>query len=67
MNQKTAKKLRRALRTAALPESKLMIHTKTGVIRRGWGLRAAGQQLKKASPEHRALLIAGLTAPKGSA
>jgi len=61
MNQKKVKALRRALRAAGLPESKLLINTKTGQIRSGWGERAAQQRLKKASPENRALLVSGLT------
>jgi hypothetical protein len=63
MNQKKAKKLRRALRVAALPESKLMINTTTRVIRRGWGGRAAYQRLKGVSPENRQMLVDALVQP----
>lgn len=67
MNEKEAKRLRRSLRAAHLPESPLLINKKTGVIRRGWGLRAAYQRLKRLNLERRAVLVAGLAPSKKEA
>jgi hypothetical protein len=63
---KQHKALRRAIRAAHLPESKLMINNKTGQIRRGWGDRAVYAKLKNASPEVQAAFIAGLKPMEGA-
>lgn len=61
MNSKAAKKLRRSLRNAHLPQSDMLINTKTGVVRRGWGNRAAYSRLKRLPAAQRQLLVDGLT------
>lgn len=60
MSQKTAKALRRALRAVDLPDSQLMINTKSGVVRRGYGARAVLQKAKKMVPAARKLFLSGM-------
>lgn len=60
MNAKKAKKLRRSVREAQLGESDMLINTKTGVIRRGWGVRAAYTRLKRLPEGQRQVLLDGL-------
>lgn len=65
MNQKKSKALRRAIKVAALPPSKLEINRFDGAIRQGWGARAAYQRIKHATEEQRKLFVDGLTLTGG--
>ena len=62
MSGRSAKALRKALSKVPLPQSELMINTKSGEIRRGYGRRAVLQKAKGMLPAARKLFAAALNA-----